>query len=154
MTRSAIPGYSESSVSVLKGVLKGAEGERRAAYSMCWVTLAVRSDDLNNAHLKRLVQAWNWIVDAQDIFHRFLHWTVREKDERVPFTRRISFGNEECVHELWCIWYEMYKFAIDGVNREDSILAYVRVSMLKTWSTSGDERFKEFHVFRNFLEES
>jgi len=57
---------------------------------------------------------------------------VSEEDERVPFTCGIGFCNEKRVHELRCIWYKVFKFAMYGVNGEDSVLADVRVAMLET----------------------
>ena len=40
---------------------------------------------------------------------------MSEEDERVAFACRISLGDEESMHELWCIRNEIFEFAIDGI---------------------------------------
>lgn len=45
------------------------------------------------------------------------------------------------MHEFWGIGDEMLKFAVDGVDGEDRVLANVRVSVLEAGTAGRDERF-------------
>lgn len=48
----------------------------------------------------------------------------------------------------------MLVLAIDGVHREDGVLADVRVPVLEACATEGDERLEELDVFRDLLQEA
>ena len=58
------------------------------------------------------------------------------------------------MHELGGVRDEVLKFAVDGVDGKHGVLADVRVPVLQAGAASGDERFEEFGVFGDFLEEA
>jgi hypothetical protein len=49
--------------------------------------------------------------------------------------------------EFSSIGYEIFKFEVDGVYREDGIFADVGVTMFQAGVVHWDQRFKEFCVF-------
>lgn len=69
------------------------------AYPICRIVLAVRPNNLNDAHLEQLIQRRNGIVDAKDILHG-LEYGMREENECIPFASRVQFSDDECLHEF------------------------------------------------------
>lgn len=120
---------------------------------MLRIVLAIQPDHLNDAHLQRLVQRPDRIVDVKDIFHRLGHRTMSQKHESIALTRRVGFCSEEGKHELGSIGYKVLKFAVDGIEGEDRVFANIRMSMFQTRAASGYEGFEEFLVLRYLLEE-
>lgn len=54
-----------------------------------------------------------------------------QKYEGVALARRVTFSGKEGLHELWRVWNEMLKLAVDGEDGKDSVLAHVRMTMLQ-----------------------
>ena len=48
----------------------------------------------------------------------------------------------------------MLELAIDGVDREDRVLAHIRVTVFEAGSADGDEGFEDLYVFGDLLQES
>lgn len=79
---------------------------------------------------------------------------MREENECISFASRVRFGDEEGMHEFWRVWDKMLKLAVDGVDCEYGVLAYVGMTVFEARSASGDEGLEEFRVFGDFLQES
>lgn len=54
-----------------------------------------------------------------------------QKYEGVALARRVTFSGKEGLHELWRVWNEMLKLAVDGEDGKDSVLAHVGMTMLQ-----------------------
>jgi hypothetical protein len=50
---------------------------------------------------------------------------MRQEDKGIPFAGGVSFCDEERVHELWRIRNEVFEFAVDRIDGEDSVLAHI-----------------------------
>ena len=121
---------------------------------MAGVSLAVSPNDFDDAHLECLVQRADRIGYADDVFDSLWHIAVRQKHKCVALARRVRFRHKESVHELCRVWNEVFEFAVDGVEREDGVLANVGMAMFEALATSWDEGFEQFGVLGDFLEET
>ena len=117
------------------------------------VRLAVLADDLDDAHLQQLIHTRNLVEHLNDPLDRLRHGAVREEDERIPLARRVGLGREERLDELGRIGDQVLELAVDGVDREDGVLADVGVSMFEAGAADWDEGFEDFDVFGDLLEE-
>lgn len=61
------------------------------AYPMCRVVLAIKADNFNNAHLERLIQRADRIINVEDIFHRLRHRTLGQENEGIALAGRVAF---------------------------------------------------------------
>jgi hypothetical protein len=93
------------------------------------IVLAIQPDNLNDAHLQRLIQRPDRVVDIEDIFHRLGHRAMGQKHECITLAGRVAFGSEEGGHELGSIGYKVFEFAVDGIEGEDRVFANIRMTM-------------------------
>ena len=79
---------------------------------------------------------------------------MRQKHECIPLASRVRLRRQEGLQEFWSIGYEIFEFAVDGVYREDGVFADVGMTMFQAGAADRDQRFEEFSIFRDFLEET
>ena len=58
------------------------------------------------------------------------------------------------MNEFRCIWDEVLEFPVYGVDREDSILADIRMTVFEARPTDRNQRFKNLHILGDLLEEA
>ena len=76
------------------------------------IRLAIKPDNLNNAHLQQLVHIRDLVKHLQDIFYCLRHGTVSEEHERVTLARRVRLCCKERLDELWCIGNEVFELLV------------------------------------------
>ena len=113
----------------------------------------IQPNDLDDAHLQKLVHARDLVEHLQDIFDCFGHRALREEDERVALARRVGLGSEEGLNELRRVGDEMLELAIDRVHGKDGVLADIRVPVLEARAADRNEGLQKLSVLGDLLEE-
>ena len=114
----------------------------------------IQPNDLDDAHLQKLVHARDLVEHLQDIFDCFGHRALREEDERVALARRVGLGSEEGLNELRRVGDEMLELAIDRVHGKDGVLADIRVPVLEARAADRNEGLQKLSVLGDLLEEA
>jgi hypothetical protein len=102
---------------------------------MCGIVLAIEPDYFNYTHLEPLIQCTDPIIHSKYPRHRLIHRTMCQKHKRIALARSVAFGSQERLHEFWRVGDKVLELAVDGVDREDCVLAHVRVTVLEASET-------------------
>ena len=118
------------------------------------ICLAVQPDNLDNAHLQQLIHRRNLVKHLQNPLDGLWHGAVRQEHECVPLASRVGLCRQESLDELGCIGDEVLELLVYRVDGEYRVLADVRVSVFEAGTADGNERFKDFDVLGDLLEET
>ena len=121
----------EQDITCLQIVSYLVKADLLSTYPVRSVRLAIQTDDLDDAHLQQLIHTRNLVEHLNDPLDRLRHGAVREEDERIPLARSVGLRGKEGLNELWCVWNERFVITVDGIDREDSVLPDVGVTVFK-----------------------
>jgi hypothetical protein len=89
----------------------------------------------------KVLQGTDGLGSADNVFNSLGHRPMGEENTGVALAGGVALGNEGSLHELRSVGYEVFEFAVDGIQGKNCAFADVRMSMFEACRYQWLQRF-------------